>query len=152
MAAMRIVCLLALAAVSAAALGTEIFKWVDDQGRTQYGQSVPDQYKKSAIKVDQEIATPTDAERQQATARAAKDKERAKAMAARKKAEPARPRTAAAASPASVTAADDRASQCEAQKQKYRESEACFAPYRRSTGTMRSEGFKHCVAMKEPTC
>ena len=152
MAAMGIACLLAFAAVSAAALGAEIFKWVDDQGRTQYGQSVPDKYRKSAIKVEREIATPTDAQRQEAAARAAKDKEKAETMAARKKTEPGRPRPAPAPSPASVAAVDDKASRCEAEKQKYRESETCFAPYRTPTGAIQPEGFEHCVAMKEPAC
>lgn len=152
MAAIRIACLLAFAAVSAAAFGADIFKWKDDQGRTQYGQSVPDKYKKSAIKVDQEIATPTDAQRQQASARAANDKEKAEAMAARKNTEPAGSRPAPAPSPASVAAVDDKASRCETQKQKYRESETCFAPYRTPTGAIQPEGFEHCVAMKEPAC
>ena len=65
---------------------------------------------------------------------------------------PARPRTAAAPSPASVAAVDDKASRCEAEKQKYRESEACFAPYRTPIGAIQPEGFQHCIAMNEPTC
>jgi hypothetical protein len=142
--------LLAFASIAFTATAADIYKWVDDKGRIQYGQSVPEKYKKSAKIVAKDDVQPTDAQRQEAEARAAKDKADADALAAQKaQAEPAksepRPRPATAA-------AGDKASQCEAEKRRYRESEACFAPYRTPTGAIQPEGFQRCVAVKEPTC
>ena len=150
MAVMRIACLMAFAAFFTAAWGADIYKWVDEKGRTQYGQSVPDKYKKSAIKIEQEIHTPTDAQREEAAARAAQDKEKAAALATRKL-EPAKPRTSVKPAPASA-AVENKATRCEAERQKYRESVACFEPYRMPNGAIQPEGLEKCVSMKEPTC
>jgi len=71
-----------------------------------------------------------------------------------------------------VTAADDRAiqrkkgvqknaSSCDEQKRRYRESEACFAKYRRQSkpdksgrthSTLSPEAYRECREMKEPQC
>jgi len=150
MTVMRMVCLLVFAALVTAASGADIFKWVDEKGRTQYGQSVPAQYKKSAIKIDMEIPTPTAAQREEAAARAAKDKEKADALATRKLA-PAKPRTTATPAPAPAVV-ESKAARCEAERQKYRDSVACFAPYRMPNGSIQPEGLEKCVSMKEPTC
>jgi hypothetical protein len=154
MACARIGFLLLFASLSFAAYSADIYKWVDDKGRVQYGQSVPEKYKKNAKLVAKDEPQPTDAQRQEAEARAAKDKADAEALAAQKaRTEPAnsepRPRPAPATAAAST---GDKASQCEAEKKRYRESEACFAPYRTPTGAIQPEGFQRCVAVKEPTC
>lgn len=43
--------LLLLSSLSCPALAADIYRWVDEQGRTQYSDSVPDRYKNSASKV-----------------------------------------------------------------------------------------------------
>ena len=150
----KIAFLLAFASLSCAALGADIYKWVDEKGRIQYGQSVPDKYKKSAKKVVKDEAQPTEAQRQEAEARAAKDKVDAQALDAQKaksdQANQAKTDSQRRAAPAASP--DDKVSQCEAEKKRYRDSEACFAPYRTATGAIQPEGFQRCVSVKEPTC
>jgi Domain of unknown function (DUF4124) len=146
----RVACLLVFASMSFAAFGADIYKWVDDKGSVQYGQSVPEKYKKSAKKVVREDPPPTDAQRQEAEARAAKDKADAEASAAQKaKLDQANPDSRARPAPTTVA---DKASQCEQDKKRYRESEACFAPYRTPTGAIQPEGYQRCTAVREPTC
>lgn len=134
-------------------LGTSaagIFKWVDEKGQVHYSESVPEKYKRSATKIEREDTEPTEAQRQEAAARAAKDKENAESMATRK-AKSERPRTDSPPLP-KTAGVDDKASRCEAEKRKYRQSEACFAPYRTANGGIKDEAFQHCVAAREPEC
>jgi len=59
----RILLLLAFASMSAGTYAADVYKWVDDKGRTQYGESVPAKFKKSATKVDVTTPEPTEAQR-----------------------------------------------------------------------------------------
>ena len=152
MANMRIACLLVFASMSAsmsaATFGADIFKWVDEKGRVQYGESVPAKYRKSATKIDPGEAQPqpTEAQRQAAAARAAKDQADAQSLTSRTENTDKPP-------PRSVSASTDNSTAlCEAERKKYRESEACFQPYRTPSGAVVPEAFQHCVEVKEPTC
>ncbi len=145
----RILFLLAFASMSAGTYAADVYKWIDDKGRTQYGESVPAKFKKSATKVDVTIPEPTEAQRQEAAARAVNDKAAAESLPANS-AKPAKPRSAPP--PPAVASADARTKQCEADWKKYRESEACFAPYKSKAGSISPEAFQHCVEVKEPTC
>ena len=142
----RILLLLACASMSAVTYGAGIYKWIDEKGQAQYGETVPAKFRQSATKVDTAVPAPTEAQRQEAAARAAKDKAAAESVATEstKSAKPA-PRPA-------VATAEDKAKQCEADTKRYKESEACFAPYRRNAGSINPEAFQHCVEVKEPTC
>src|SRR5258706_10666440 len=144
----RILFLLAFASLSAGTYAVDVYKWVDDKGQIQYGESVPAKFKKSATKVDVTIREPTEAQRQEAAARAVKDKAAAESLPANS-AKPTKPRSAP---PPAVASADARTKQCEADWKTYRESEACFAPYKSKTGSISREAFQHCVEVKEPTC
>ena len=146
----RILFLLAFASMTAGAYAADVYKWVDEKGRIQYGETVPAKYKSSATKVDVTTPLPTDAQRQEAMARAAKDKAAAESSAAQR-AKSTAPRSDPAPRP--VVASDDaKAKQCEADKKKYQESEACFAPYRNAAGAISPEASQHCVQVKEPAC
>lgn len=39
---------------------------------------------------------------------------------------------------------------CEEKWREYRESQACFAPYRLVNGGVKAEAFKHCKDVKQP--
>ena len=39
---------------------------------------------------------------------------------------------------------------CEEKWREYRESEACFSPYRLVNGGVKAEAFKHCKEIKQP--
>src|SRR5687767_13519779 len=51
----------------------DIYRWVDETGRTQFGDSVPDRYKDSARKLENP-PLPTDRQRSEGAARAAKER------------------------------------------------------------------------------
>lgn len=125
----RMVFLFILGSVSFGANSDEIFKWVDEKGGTHYGESVPDQYKQSATQYEDKRAAPV------------KSKVRHRSKSHSKS--PAMPVS---------TVGKDKDSSCEAEKRKYRESEACFTPYRNTNGGIKAEAFKHCVEVKEPQC
>lgn len=158
MATMRIACLLVFASMSVAAFGADIYKWVDEKDRVQYGESVPAKYKNSATKIAPGEAQPqpTEAQRQEALARAARDKATEESMAA-STAKSGKPVPVPAPKPPAVSAdssdsTEDRAKACDAEKRKYQDSLACFAPYKTPSGGITDEGVQHCVALKEPTC
>jgi hypothetical protein len=93
---------------------------------------------------------PTDAQRQDAVARAAKDKADAESLATQRSKSTRPPSDPV---PRPVVASDDaKAKQYEADKKKYKESEACFAPYRSAAGSISPEAFQHCVEVREPAC
>jgi len=141
----RVVFLLVFGSMSVGTYGADIFKWVDEKGRIHYGETVPDQYKRAATRIDRDKAEPTDAQRKEAAARAAKEKTKAESMATGKKNSESPPLPA-------TTVADDKDKRCEMEKNKYMESQACFAPYRTATGGIKAEAFQHCVEVKDPKC
>lgn len=44
----------------------------------------------------------------------------------------------------------DKKNKCKKAWKKYKESEACFAPYRLVNGGIKAEAFKHCTEVKQP--
>lgn len=44
----------------------------------------------------------------------------------------------------------DKKQRCQEQWRKYRESAACFAPYKLVNGGVKAEAFKHCTVVKQP--
>src|SRR5258706_13460160 len=117
----RILFLLAFASLSAGTYAVDVYKWVDDKGQIQYGESVPAKFKKSATKVDVTIPQPTEAQRQEAAARAVKDKTAAESLPANS-AKPTKPRSAPP--PPAVASDDARRNECEADGKKDRDSAA----------------------------
>jgi hypothetical protein len=146
----RVVFLLVLGSMSVGTFGADIFKWIDEKGQIHYGTSVPDRYKAAATKIDREKSEPTDAQRQDAEARAAKDKAKAESIVT-PEAKSNKPRSDSRPLPAAART-DDKESKCAAEMGKYMESQACFAPYRTATGGIKEEAFQHCVEVKEPKC
>lgn len=146
----RIVFLLSLCLATFGSRSAEIFKWVDENGQTHYGASVPDKYKKSAKKFDRQVTEPTEAQRQEAEARHAKDKAAAESTATSKE-KPDQPPAKSPSGPA-VAGTDDKDTSCEAQKSRYEQSMRCFAPYMTATGGIKAEAFQHCTEVKQPEC
>ncbi len=62
------------------------------------------------------------------------------------------PSPSAATSAGSQNTADvaNRKKRCQEEWRKYRESQACFAPYRLADGGIKAEAFKHCTELKQP--
>lgn len=140
---------LCAAALAASPPGTAaVYRWVDDQGRTHYADTVPERYRDRATRVDTGSATsPAGGAVPRAPANTP----------ATPGTQPERrpPRAAAAAPPAStparrpaqgVTASTD----CATWWRLYDESEACFGPLRTVGGGLKPEAFDHCTEVPNP--
>ena len=144
--ARKITLLVFLCLVSLAARADEVFKWVDENGKVHYGDTVPEKYRQESKKVDSSSPEVTDAQRQEAEARNAKEKARLDAL---EKSRDARVDVAphAAPPPPEVLKTGD---ECEEQMRKYLQSQECFAPYRNANGGINPEAFQRCTEVKQP--
>jgi hypothetical protein len=139
----RAVGLLLLAALACGAQASEIYRWVDENGKTHVSNVVPEKYKKAARRIDTGQA-PSPEARREAEERAAADRARAAASAAAAAARPApAPAPAAAAVPAET--------ECERAYRLYEESLACFAPFLNANGTMKGEAIEKCTPVPDPS-
>jgi len=146
---------------SAAFLGhvqaTDIYRWVDDQGRTHWSDVVPDRYKGSATRMESRQYELTPEQRREAEERAARARERAG------KVEPVLP-TPSTPPPAPDTSPSPpvkrpiervtATTSCETWWRLYRESLACFGPFHTVGGGIKPEAFDHCneIPSPEPRC
>ena len=152
-------CHVALLACTAALLhgaspAAEIYRWVDENGRTQLSDVVPDKYRGVATRTDSAQYELSPAQRDAAQARAAADKARATEAAAQR----ARSQAAEAASAAATAGLTGKAPRaaapakpsCEALQRKYIESQECFAPYRMANGALNAAAFEKCTPVLNP--
>jgi hypothetical protein len=154
-------CLLALLPWPGAA--TPLCRWVDDNGRTQLAETVPERYKA--------VATCTDSARyeippaQWRAARQRADDERQRAARAAQAAASPMPAASASSAPAASAPADARApkrpaqalserTDCATSWRLYDESLACFGPFQTVRGAIKAEAYEVCnvVASPEPRC
>ncbi len=129
----------------------DIYRWVDENGRTQFSDVVPEKYKKSAIKMNTRQAEPSAEQRKGAEDRAAQESAQAAESAQRK----ARADVGKAAKPVSAATPArkpvvDANTDCATLFRLYRESLDCFAPYIMANGTTRAEAFDKCTAIPDP--
>ena len=150
---------IALVLLSMGAQAKSICRWVDERGRTQIAEVVPETYKKVAVCTDSQRYELSAEQRRAAERRVAEDKARARQAAARPPANGAssatRPARAASQPGAKrptevVTDATD----CPTWWRIYDESVECFGPYRTTRDATKREGFDQCnvVASPEPKC
>ena len=150
---------LSLLPLSTGAGATSICRWVDERGRTQIAEVVPEKYKKAAICTDSRRYELTAEQRQAAERRVAEDKARARQAAAKPPGNgvSSAPRPAGAATHPSAkrpTEVVTDATDCPTWQRIYDESVECFGPYRTTRGATKPEGFDKCnvVASPEPKC
>lgn len=127
----------------------DIYRWVDEQGRTQFSDSVPDKYKKSAIRTDTRQFEVSDEQRREGEARAEREREKMQALDEQR----ARAKSveAAPAVPAKPKAPATAAGDCVELHRQYQESLDCFAPYVMSNGATRAEAYTKCTVVKDPS-
>jgi hypothetical protein len=156
-----LIALTALAALGyALAAGSPvIYRWVDNQGKTHFSDTVPHEYKGVAKPVDSKVAAPAAQEQRQATQRLAELK---KQLAARGAASAASSSVSAASGALASTPplllapikrpthapAED--ADCETWRRLYQESLDCFGPYTTVGGGIKAEAFEACTLVKEP--
>jgi len=133
--------------LSLAAHGADVFRWVDEDGKIHYGETVPERYKQKAKKL--EGADATSAQRQEAQARQAREQARAESLRRAREAKSGEAQPNAEPSP-DIAGAGDNTNTCQAQLKKYLESLDCFAPYMLKGGAVRQEAFQHCTEVKQP--
>ena len=133
-----------LSTLSFAAQATDVFKWVDEQGKVHYGSSVPEKYRDKSTRLESENLDVIDARRRQAEARAAREKAAADAQSKPQNAAP----PSAAPAPKPKQAGGD--TSCAEKWKHYKASIDCFAPFVNANGTVRAEAFEKCSTAKQP--
>jgi hypothetical protein len=150
---------LSLSLLSASVQATSLCRWLDESGRTQIAEVVPEKYRKVAVCTDSKKYELSPDQRRDAEQRVADDRARAREAAAQAPSDRTSraPRPARAASqagakrPTEVVTAD---TDCTTWWRIYDESVECFGPYRTTRGATKPEGFDRCnvVASPEPRC
>jgi hypothetical protein len=143
--------LLCFGALCFSSYATDLYRWVDENGRTHVSDSVPEKYRKSAKKVDSRQSEVSDDQRREAERRAAEERSRAAKMMEEKTQAANQAAPGTAAMPASERAGTSAGNDCAAQHRMYRESLACFAPYVMGNGAVRPEAFERCTSMPDPS-
>jgi hypothetical protein len=123
----------------------DLYRWVDESGRTHITDTVPEQYRKSATRIDTRQFEATSEQRREAEERAERERARVRAI-QEERARGARPAAAPAAAPRQAAAAD-----CAELHRRYRESLDCFAPYIQANGTTKAEAYSKCAVVKDPS-
>ena len=113
----------------------EIYKWVDERGRTHFGEAPPERYRKSATAVSPSPLNTIDGQ--------ALGKPTARQPAAA---------GAPAEAPAPPSIPESDAARCAREHARFSESQACFARFRNANGSLRAEASTQCEAIPQPTC
>lgn len=143
-------CLLTSASLSVA--GAAVYRWVDDQGKVQYAEVVPQRYQGVAKQVGAAANEPSAEQRRDALARAQQEKARA----AERYRTSANISNAASAAAASAPAGKrphqlpKDQTDCKTWQRLYMESIECFGPFRTARGATKPEAFEVCNVVAEP--
>lgn len=137
----RIALLALLCSLPFAARAADVYRWVDEAGKTHYGDIVPDKYKQTAKRVDAQDAETSEAQRRETADRVAREKAKLDALQQEREGR-AGPEQSASPPPAAQAG-----SECE----EYLASQECFAPYRLANGAIKPEAFEKCQAVSQPT-
>jgi hypothetical protein len=136
----------------------DIYRWVDENGRIQFSDVVPEKYKKSAKRIDSRQYELSAEQRREADARAEQEKAQAAEATQRKARADAEKAANAAAAAAAAAAAQtkprpavDENTDCATLYRLYRESLDCFAPYITANGTTKAEAFAKCTPVADPS-
>ena len=131
----------------------DIYRWVDEQGRTHLSDSVPEKYRGTATRIDTRPYELTLEQQREAAERAARERAQAVASAeplapgAPPQPTPTLPLTPVIKRPAQqVTESTD----CTTWWRLYRESQKCFGPFRTVGGGVKPEAFEHCNEIPSP--
>ena len=144
----------ALVAHAPLALSVSICRWVDENGRTQLSDIVPEQYLPFAHCSDSRQFELSPEQTHEAEQRAAEQQKRARLESAQ---EPAPVDSGANARRAASSPSTKRpielvtdATDCPTWWRIYDESTACFGPYRTTRGATKPEGFEMCNDVPSP--
>jgi hypothetical protein len=146
---------LALTLLVQAVGAAPVCRWVDERGRTQISDVVPDKYKKAATCTDSQKYELSPAQRREADQRAAEERARPRSEAANPPKEsasgplsPAAPASQPGAKRPAEVVTD--ATDCQTWWRVYDESADCFGPYRTARGGIKPEAFDNCNVVPNP--
>ncbi len=125
----------------------EIYKWVDDDGKIHMSDVIPEKYKAAAKRVNSRRYELSDAERNDAEVRAAKEKLRVE-----RKQIDTEEQLGVVDVPKPVKPVQQ--STCSQKWDAYRRSEECFAPFFIRTGQgsfLKPEAYQVCQVVESPT-
>lgn len=141
-----------LAAVSltvfaAWAHASDIYRWVDEKGKTHVADTVPPQYQKRAEKVDTRASEVSERQRAEANSRANRQKSAVGGT-------PYTPPSAGVITPGTgkpgASGLDDARAKCQERHRAYAESQSCFGRYTTAFG-IRAEAYQHCTEIPDPS-
>ncbi len=136
-----------IAVFFAASASAEIAQWVDDNGRVNYGDRVPERYKNRSKLVNGSNGDPTEAQIEEARSRSQKNKEYLRRQAVVLPPAEKQHANTIQASPSS----QEKELSCEEQWKRYDEAWACLNPYRIGGGIIKGgEGLDKCPLVKQP--
>lgn len=151
--AMKLLVLSGLLILVLSARAADIYRWVDENGRPHFSDTVPENYRSTATRIDLPHATPTAAQRQEAESRAAKDRAKASEVDnkdhSNKKSAVSGMGTKPVA-PGNQSSATGQGNDCETLFRLYWKSQECFGPYRLPNG-IKAEAFQHCTVVPDPS-
>lgn len=114
----------------------EIYKWVDEKGRTHFGEVLPEKYRKSGKVLDPQPMNTISTGEMRRGANSAPSPA-------------ATPDTRPPAPPRALNAEE----LCVEQHQKYRQSQECFARFRNANGSLKAGAAEQCGEnIPQPTC
>lgn len=125
----------------------DIYRWVDEKGKTHIADTVPPEYRKRAEKVDTSASEVSEKQRAEASARANRQK------AATTDSKPSAAPRAGVITPANKPGAsglDDARTRCEERRRIYAESQRCFGQYTTVFG-IQAEAYQHCTEIPDPS-
>ncbi|GGC07754.1 hypothetical protein GCM10007205_16080 [Oxalicibacterium flavum] len=147
-------CVLPASLHSSPAVAADIYRWVDEDGRTHVSDTVPARYRSAATRVDTSAADVSEQDRNAARQRAERERQQLEAQraAARKAQADAAPAVPQGAGELTVPQEDA----CTAKWRAYRESQECFAPYingaqKHGHAHLSEEAFKYCKPVTDPS-
>jgi hypothetical protein len=133
------------ASVSAA----DLYRWVDEKGKVQYGDSVPERYKGQAKRIGGSNVSESD--RSEAEARAARERSALEKMGKAREARSGETRAtpAPAATPPKAASSGN---SCADQWSAFLANNACFDKFRNNNGSVRPEAYSVCKQSTQPSC
>lgn len=141
-----------LLGLSPGAWATDIYRWVDENGRTHLSDVVPERYRDRATRIDSRQYELTPEQQREARERAAREAERTPHPSPAAAEAPVPPAPAAVREPVTKRPAQtvNANTDCATWWRLYRESQACFGPYRLVGGGIKPEAFDRCNEIPSP--
>lgn len=136
---MRLTYLIFMLLLAPLANASEIYKWIDENGKAHFGDVIPERYKKSSSRIDAKPVNTMESRHPKSGI------ERSQAGQ-----ENSPPTPVATSKGKESTRFKSDAEKCREQMQKFQESEACFSRFRNTNGSVKDGAFQECEDIKRP--